>query len=205
MRKLAGLFLCILSLAYLIDSILGAYVQGLRVRQLPVFALGVLLLAVGSNLLRRPGSKEKGSHAPAAARTDLESVRAALTAKLPAKYDLLMLTFHGQEATQTGDMIVIGDDDSNKLCLYSRDGHIRSVDETGQYPSRFVNSSIDQFAGFLAEFERVSNQPKAATAEERTNRIHELRATLQTIDFAALNSPATWWSNVLDQMQNDRL
>ncbi len=204
-RKLVGILFYLLAIAFFTDVILGVYVVGFRAWQLPVFGLGVLTLAIGSTLLRRPTTGTEADRGRSAKPTDLESARAEVAAKLPAKYDALSLSFYGSAATAFGDMIVIGDDHGARLCVYSGDGHIRSINEDELQPSRFVNSSIDQLSRFLAEYERVvSDGPKASSDEERIGCIQDLRARLQSIDPAAFAKPENWWPAVLEHLDEGR-
>jgi SUKH-4 immunity protein len=204
MRRFVGVVFYLLAIIFFIDAILRTYVEGFRPAQLPSYVLGVIFLAIGSTLIRRRTSQAEASNGPGGKPADFETVQAEVAAKLPAKCELLLLSFYGREAAERGDMIVIGEDDRNKLCVYKRDGHVCSVDESGELPSRFVNSSIDQLSQFLTEFERTVNRPKAASDEEREQRAQALRERLQAIDSGALDSPATWWSAVLEELEDGR-
>lgn len=137
---------------------------------------------------------------------DLQSVRAETAARLPAEVPPLLLTFYGMASQQVGNVVVIGDDYGAKLHLDLITGRIDAVAEAGDLPTRFMNSSIAQLAGCLAEYERAATQrPQAATDEARLALIDTLRLQFAAIDPAALADPENWWATILEQQEDELL
>jgi putative transposase len=66
-------------------------------------------------------------------REDNARIRALVAAKLPPKYEPLLLTFYGHEARVAGDDVIIGDDYGTELHLVP-DGSIVSIDPEGRLP-----------------------------------------------------------------------
>jgi hypothetical protein len=86
---------------------------------------------------------------------DIAAARDAVTSTFPRKYEPLLLTFYGTNVRLKDGLIAIGDDYGTTLYLNPSDRHIDSVDENGQLPTRFVNSSLEQLRRCLAEYENV--------------------------------------------------
>jgi SUKH-4 immunity protein len=127
---------------------------------------------------------------------DFESVKAAVATTLPATYEPLLLTFEQHEITLKGGRIVIGNDYGTTLYLDPRTGHIESRDDKGQLPVRFLNSSLDLLRRCLEEYDKVRN-----SNDDDAGAVARLRSTIQQIDPAVFDSPESWWSVIIEQME----
>ena len=131
---------------------------------------------------------------------DIEAVRDAVANMLPEKYEPLLLTFYRKQIRLKGPLIAIGDDDGTTLCLDPSDGHIDSVDEKEQLPTRFINSSLDQLQRCLNEYENIFVRGKD---KDSLHIVAAFRSKLQTIDSAVFSSPENWWSLIIEQLRHD--
>jgi SUKH-4 immunity protein len=136
---------------------------------------------------------------------DLASIESAL-AKLPASYEPLLLRFVAKPRPATDGTVVIGSDDGTDLQVDPVSGHIQSVGTRGVLPARFVNSSIGRLAECVAAYAVYAKRVAAVEDEtEARGLVQEVRATITRIDAAALESPGTWWSLVLEQAEGGLL
>ncbi len=132
---------------------------------------------------------------------DVEAARALVRARLPEKYEPLLLSFHDEPAEAGGRLLAIGDDYGTTLCCDLGDGHILSVDRSGKLPTRFMNSGIPQLAQCLDEYEKARRESEhLSTDAERLRLAQELRARLVEVDAPALADPDHWWSTICEQM-----
>jgi hypothetical protein len=137
---------------------------------------------------------------------NLESVRDEVISKLPLKYEPLLLSFYGSQATKAENWIIFGDDYGTKLHLSLSDGHIQSIDVEGKHLSRFMNSSIGQLSAFIKEYDHAQeNRQKALTDDEQKRFLESFRANLKSIDASALDNPDNWWSTIIEQMEDGLL
>jgi hypothetical protein len=120
----------------------------------------------------------------------LRTIREKVAAAFPPKYEPLLLTFYGHDAREAGDDVIIGDDYGTELHL-TADGTVVSIDPQGQFPRRFMNSSIGRLAQFL---EIVSRTDRQDDQRER-----EMRRTLADLDPPAFASAENWWAVIFEQ------
>jgi hypothetical protein len=78
-----------------------------------------------------------------------EVINEIIKARLPSRYEPLLLTFYGDNVRESGNLIIFGDDYGTNLCLNLDDGCIYSVDPKNELPIRFVNTNVELLAKFL--------------------------------------------------------
>jgi hypothetical protein len=128
---------------------------------------------------------------------DITEARATV-AKYLGMHDLpLQLTFHGENAKACGEFIVIGDDYGTQLCVRLSDGSVYSIDPRGELPERFVNSSIQQFAGCIEVFKSYERGPADVPQIGQ-----KLQDDLSQIDRLAVADPKNWWACIVEQVSN---
>jgi hypothetical protein len=127
---------------------------------------------------------------------NVDEIRELVAKRLPSRYGPLELTFYGPRARPNADLVIIGDDRGTDLCVSLADGTVYSVDPQRELPTRFVNSSIEEFARFIEVSENVSIAEN--TDGEAVARL--MREALAKIDPAAFSNPENWWAVVLEQM-----
>ncbi len=123
----------------------------------------------------------------------LVEIRDLVAARLPERYDYLKLTFYGGESCREGDYVVIGNDYGTKLCARLDDGSIYSIDSEGEYPTRFVNSGVEQLARFIEVSESF-----AGTTLDCESLAGRMREALGAIDGRAFTESPNWWGEVLE-------
>jgi len=127
-------------------------------------------------------------------RKDLTEIRDLVAARLPRKYEPLLLTFYGREAREAGDGVIIGDDYGTELHL-TADGTVVSIDPEGQLPARFMNSGVAQLAQFLEVVSRA-DRPDDERGREMWRELAEL-------DPPAFADEENWWAVVLEQVRQE--
>lgn len=96
--------------------------------------------------------------------------------------------------------IVIGNDYGTKLCI-NKNNEVVSVDAEGEYPTRFVNTSLSRFLqcieiydSYEARFENISDEEVGAIMDEMRTKFHQ-------VDKQALSGEENWWSVILEQVE----
>ncbi|MEV7726810.1 SUKH-4 family immunity protein [Streptomyces sp. NPDC087917] len=110
-----------------------------------------------------------------------------------------------QPASDAGSYLVIGSDFGKALCVQYGTAHIVAVPvEAGPggapVPPQFVNSSLPQFARSLAMLGHMWRLRQHLTPEQAGRWTVDFQANLAGLDSAALASPESWWSVLLEQM-----
>jgi hypothetical protein len=100
---------------------------------------------------------------------------------------------------------VIGTDEGTELRVDLASGHVMSVDPRGELDTRFVNSSVDQFAATIACYDEYTGLVRDADDEAARHLVQDLRRRLLVIDAAATASPDAWWVMILEQAQDGLL
>jgi len=137
---------------------------------------------------------------------DLAAVGAEVALKLPERYEPLLLTFYGVRTRTKGRFVVIGDDEGTEFCIDPSDGSVLSIDFEGRVPTRFVNSSVDLLARFVASYaDDARRAGPAQTEDEAVARVRGLRGRLSNLDARAFETPECWWSLVLEQAEDGLL
>lgn len=103
---------------------------------------------------------------------------------LPRKYESLFLTFYPERRRKPDGRVEIGNDEVSELVMDEK-GTIRSFDQSGILPTRYVSSSEEQLAQLIRLHQTISDPD-------------ELRRQMERVDRDALSDPKSWWSLVLD-------
>ncbi|WP_327362543.1 SUKH-4 family immunity protein [Streptomyces sp. NBC_01296] len=110
-----------------------------------------------------------------------------------------------QPAPDAGSYLVVGSDFGKALCVQYGTAHIVAVPvEAGPggapVPPQFVNSSLPQFARSLAMLGHMWRLRQHLTPEQAGRWTVDFQTNLAGLDSAALASPESWWSVLLEQM-----
>ncbi|WP_133897831.1 SUKH-4 family immunity protein [Streptomyces sp. KS 21] len=110
-----------------------------------------------------------------------------------------------QPASDAGSYLVVGSDFGKALCVQYGTAHIVAVPvEAGPggapVPPQFVNSSLPQFARSLAMLGHMWRLRQHLTPEQAGRWTVDFQTNLAGLDRAALASPESWWSVLLEQM-----
>ncbi|MCB5180361.1 SUKH-4 family immunity protein [Streptomyces antimicrobicus] len=110
-----------------------------------------------------------------------------------------------QPASDAGSYLVIGSDFGKALCVQYGTAHIVAVPVEGgpggaPVAPQFVNSSLPQFARSLAMLGHMWRLRLHLTPEQAGRWTVDFQANLAGLDSAALASPESWWSVLVEQM-----
>ncbi|WP_327375966.1 SUKH-4 family immunity protein [Streptomyces sp. NBC_01216] len=110
-----------------------------------------------------------------------------------------------QPASDAGSYLVIGSDFGRAICVQYGTAHIVAVPvEAGPggqpVPPQFVNSGLPEFARCMALLGRMWRLRFGLNPEQAGRWTVDFQAQLAMLDPAALSSPDTWWSVLLEQM-----
>ncbi|WP_327662979.1 MULTISPECIES: SUKH-4 family immunity protein [unclassified Streptomyces] len=110
-----------------------------------------------------------------------------------------------QAASDAGSYLVMGSDFGKALCVQYGTANIVAVPvEAGPdgtpAPPQFVNSGLPEFARSIALLGRMWRLRFGLNQEQAGRWTVDFQAELSAIDSAALGSPETWWSVLLEQM-----
>ncbi|MGW0766523.1 SUKH-4 family immunity protein [Streptomyces sp. NPDC002676] len=110
-----------------------------------------------------------------------------------------------QPAADAGSYLVMGSDFGKALCVQYGTANIVAVPvEAGPggapVPPQFVNTGLPEFARCLALLGRMWRLRFGLNQEQAGRWTVDFQAQLAALDPAALGSPETWWSVLLEQM-----
>ncbi|MFF4842566.1 SUKH-4 family immunity protein [Streptomyces collinus] len=110
-----------------------------------------------------------------------------------------------QPAADAGSYLVMGTDFGKALCVQYGTAHIVAVPvEAGPggapVPPQFVNTGLPEFARCLALLGRMWRLRFGLNQEQAGRWTVDFQAQLAALDPAALGSPESWWSVLLEQM-----
>ncbi|MFJ5547737.1 SUKH-4 family immunity protein [Streptomyces sp. NPDC093225] len=110
-----------------------------------------------------------------------------------------------QPAPDAASYLVVGSDFGKALCVQYGTANIVAVPvEAGPggtaVPPQFVNSSLPQFARSMAMLGSMWRLRMHLTPEQAGRWTVDFQAQLAALDGAALASPESWWSVLLEQM-----
>ncbi|MET9429928.1 SUKH-4 family immunity protein [Streptomyces sp. NPDC003036] len=110
-----------------------------------------------------------------------------------------------QPASDAGSYLVLGSDFGRALCVQYGTAHIVAVPvEAGPggqpVAPQFVNSGLPEFTRCLALLGRMWRLRFGLTPEQAGRWTVDFQAQLAMLDPAALASPESWWSVLLEQM-----
>jgi hypothetical protein len=120
-------------------------------------------------------------------------MRELVAARLPERYDHLKLTFYGKESRLHGEHVIIGHDYATDLCARLDDGSIYAIDPKERYPTRFMNSGVEQLARFIEVSESFSGTKLDSEALAQ-----QMREALQAVDPRAFTESPNWWGELLE-------
>ncbi|MEU8456127.1 SUKH-4 family immunity protein [Streptomyces griseoaurantiacus] len=108
-------------------------------------------------------------------------------------------------AADAGSYLVMGSDFGKALCVQYGTANIVAVPvEAGpdgaSAPPQFVNTGLPEFARCLALLGRMWRLRYGLNQEQAGRWTVDFQAQLAALDPAALNSPESWWSVLLEQM-----
>ena len=83
-------------------------------------------------------------------------------------------------------------------------GNVMSVDIYGNYPTRFINTSIGQFVTCLYLVSRERAQFKSLSDADIDCQVSDVQQAIMRVDSTALHNDDNWWAIVIEQM-NDGL
>ncbi|SOD86030.1 Xanthomonas XOO_2897-like deaminase [Streptomyces sp. Ag109_G2-15] len=110
-----------------------------------------------------------------------------------------------QPASDAGSYLVMGTDFGRAICVQYGTANIVAVPvEAGPggapVPPQFVNSGLPEFARCLALLGRMWRLRFGLNQEQAGRWTVDFQAQLASLDPAALGSPESWWSVLLEQM-----
>ncbi|MFG2354551.1 SUKH-4 family immunity protein [Streptomyces sp. NPDC048521] len=110
-----------------------------------------------------------------------------------------------QPAADAGSYLVMGTDFGKAICVQYGTANIVAVPvEAGPggapVPPQFVNSGLPEFARCLALLGRMWRLRYGLNQEQAGRWTVDFQAQLASLDPAALGSPESWWSVLLEQM-----
>ncbi|MGW8575967.1 SUKH-4 family immunity protein [Streptomyces niveus] len=110
-----------------------------------------------------------------------------------------------QPAADAGSYLVMGSDFGRAICVQYGTAHIMAVSvETGPggqtIPPQFVNTGLPEFTRSMALLGRMWRLRFGLNPEQAGRWTVDFQAQLAAIDPAALSSPESWWSVLLEQM-----
>ncbi|WP_173476303.1 SUKH-4 family immunity protein, partial [Streptomyces sp. 150FB] len=108
-------------------------------------------------------------------------------------------------APDAGSYLVMGTDFGRAICVQYGTAHIMAVPvEAGPggqaVPPQFVNSGLPEFARCLGLLGRMWRLRFGLNPEQAGRWTVDFQAQLAALDPAALSSPESWWSVLLEQM-----
>ncbi|MBB4947255.1 hypothetical protein F4556_002790 [Kitasatospora gansuensis] len=99
-----------------------------------------------------------------------------------------------------GGYLVLGNDYGRQLCVQYGTAAVVAVDlENGGEAPRFVNTGVPEFVRSLALLGRMWRLRYGLTPDQAGRWTTDFQAQLLAVDPAALQSPETWWSVLLEQ------
>ncbi|WP_346096222.1 SUKH-4 family immunity protein, partial [Streptomyces olivaceiscleroticus] len=110
-----------------------------------------------------------------------------------------------QPAPDAGSYLVMGSDFGRQLCVQYGTAHIVAVPleagPGGQAATpQFVNTGLPEFVRCMAMLGRMWRLRYGLNPEQAGRWTTDFQVQLASLDPAALNSPETWWSVLLEQM-----
>ncbi|MEU2428013.1 SUKH-4 family immunity protein [Streptomyces sp. NPDC007861] len=110
-----------------------------------------------------------------------------------------------QPASDAGSYLVVGTDFGKAICVQYGTAHIVAVPVEagpggGPVPPQFVNSGLPEFTRCLALLGRMWRLRFGLNPEQAARWTVDFQLQLAALDPAALSSPESWWSVLLEQM-----
>ncbi|MER5429257.1 SUKH-4 family immunity protein [Streptomyces sp. NPDC002588] len=110
-----------------------------------------------------------------------------------------------QSAPDAGSYLVMGSDFGKAICVQYGTANIVAVPVEagpggGSVPPQFVNTGLPEFARCLALLGRMWRLRYGLNQEQAGRWTVDFQAQLASLDPAALGSPESWWSVLLEEM-----
>lgn len=127
---------------------------------------------------------------------------------LPRRVDPL---FEAKEPTmieapsRAGRYCQFGSDFGTELCVSTDTGDVVSVSLTGEYPDRFVNTTLALFVEFLVMVSAERARFLDLGDDQIDQVIVGLEKRLHQLDARALADPDNWWAVIVEQMRDGLL
>lgn len=146
---------------------------------------------------------------------DVQAVR--LPANAVAVLTEIGLPRHVDPLFRIGDMAMInvpsrsglycrvGSDFGTDLCVSADTGEVESFSLTGEYPARFVNTSLALFVEFLVLVSAERKRFPDLGDHEIDQLITSLAERLRQLDGRAFADPDNWWAVIVEQLQDGLL
>ena len=124
---------------------------------------------------------------------------------LPRECEPLLLVFHVPRSLPGGS-VLLGSDGGTDLVVDSTSGFVISRDPRGEYPTRFMNSSVAQLGRCIDAYRVYVMRVKTTPNEDDQIRlVHELARQIRDIDETSVLSSENWWSIILEQAESGLL
>lgn len=101
--------------------------------------------------------------------------------------------------------LIIGDDSGTALGIREHTGEIYSFDPVGKLPTRFVNSSILALLTCVEMYIKAQPELIEASDEHASEIVASMREAFRRRDARSLDHPETWWSVILEQVEDGML
>lgn len=125
---------------------------------------------------------------------------------LVSEFDLINFYFEKNKIEVTNfenqDYLIIGDDFGTKICVQLSNNKVYSIDEEGDLPMRFINSSIENLMLFIMVYEQHHEEIIEADDDEIVEIIGEIKSKLNELDSQALSFEENWWAVILEQTED---
>lgn len=99
----------------------------------------------------------------------------------------------------------VGSDFGTDLCVSADTGEVESFSLTGEYPTRFVNTSLALFVEFLFLVSAERKRFPDLGDDEIDQLIAALEDRLRQLDGRALADRDNWWAVIVEQLQDGLL
>ncbi|MFD8600466.1 SUKH-4 family immunity protein, partial [Kitasatospora sp. NPDC059646] len=100
-----------------------------------------------------------------------------------------------------GGYLVLGNDYGRQLCVQYGTAAVVAVDiENPAEPPRFVNTGVPEFVRCLAVLARMWHLRHGLTPEQAGRWTTDFQAQLMAVDPAAVHTPESWWSVLVEQL-----
>jgi hypothetical protein len=115
--------------------------------------------------------------------------------------DLAMIRIPGRH----GPYCRFGSDEGSDLCVSAETGEVGSFSPAGEYPARFVNTSLPLFVEFLVSVSAERSRFPGLDDDEIDHLVAALDERLQQLDEPAFADPDNWWSVIFEQLRDGQL
>ena len=115
--------------------------------------------------------------------------------------DMAMINVPGR----SGLYCRVGSDFGTDLCVSADTGEVESFSLAGEYPARFVNTSLALFVEFLVFVSAERKRFPDLGDDEIDQLVGEMGERLQHLDRRAFADPDNWWAVIVEQLQDGLL